>query len=97
MFTGEVCPATQKSLKLVRFRKNYKADFLWRAFLDSFPAGIYLLKFNNRNTRTRCKLCSKLTKNTPERRYWCLSGVFIVNFEHILDFVRKFLLLILNM
>ena len=31
------------------------------------PAGIYLLKANNRNTRTRCEICSKLTINTPER------------------------------
>ena len=35
----------------------------------SFPAGIYLLKVNNRNTRTRCEICSKLTINTPERRH----------------------------
>ena len=27
----------------------------------SIPAGIYLLKVNNRNTRTRCEICSKLT------------------------------------
>ena len=25
------------------------------------PAGIYLLKVNNRNTKTRCEICSKLT------------------------------------
>ena len=25
------------------------------------PFGIYLLKVNNRNTRTRCEICSKLT------------------------------------
>ena len=29
---------------------------------------IYLLKVNNRNTRTRCEICSKLTIKTPERR-----------------------------
>ena len=29
------------------------------------PAGIYLLKVNNRNTRTRCEICSKLTIKTP--------------------------------
>ena len=33
------------------------------------PAGIYLLKVNNRNTRTRCVICSKLTIKTPERRH----------------------------
>ena len=37
---------------------------------DSFPAGIYLLKVNNRNTRTRCEICSKLTIKIPERRLW---------------------------
>ena len=48
------------------------------------PAGIYLFKVNYRNTRTRCEICSKLTIKTPERHQWCRSGVFIVNFEHIL-------------
>ena len=28
----------------------------------------YLLKVNNRSTRTRCEICSKLTIKTPERR-----------------------------
>ena len=60
------------------------------------PAGIYLLKANNRNTRTRCEICSKLTINTPERRHWRRSGVFIVNFEHISHLVLVFLLLTLN-
>ena len=54
------------------------------------PSGIYLLKVNNRNTRTRCEICSRLT--TPERR-WRLCGVFIVNFEHISHLVLMFLLL----
>ena len=35
----------------------------------TYPAGIYLLKVNNRNTRTRCEICSKLTIKTPERRH----------------------------
>ena len=60
------------------------------------PAGIYLLKVNNRNTRARCEICSKLTINTPERRHWRRSGVFIVNFEHISHLVLVFLLLTLN-
>ena len=34
------------------------------------PAGIYLLKVNNRNTRIRCEICSKLTIKIPERRQW---------------------------
>ena len=32
------------------------------------PAGNYMLKVNNRNTRTRSQICSKLTIKTPERR-----------------------------
>ena len=60
------------------------------------PAGIYLFKVNNRNTRTRCEICSKLTINTPERRQWRRSGVFIVNFEHISHLVLVFLLLTLS-
>ena len=27
----------------------------------AIPTGIYLLKFSNRNIRTRCEICSKLT------------------------------------
>ena len=41
------------------------------------PAGIYLLKVDNRNTRTRCEIRSKLTIKTPERH-------LIVNFEHVI-------------
>ena len=48
------------------------------------PVGIYLLKVNNRDTRTRCEICSKLTIKTPERLHWRLSAVFIGNVEHIL-------------
>ena len=47
------------------------------------PAGNYIFKLNNKNTRTRCKICSKLTIKTPERRYWRRSGIFIVNFEQV--------------
>ena len=54
---------------------------------NSNPAGIYLLKVNNRNTRTRCEICSKLTIKTPERRrrrFTPCSSVSIVNFEHVI-------------
>ena len=60
-------------------------------------ADIYLLKVNDRNTRTRCKICSKLTIKTPEQRHWRPSGVFIVNFEHISHLAIVLLLLTLNM
>ena len=44
--------------------------------------GIYLLKVNNRSTRIRCEICSKLTLKTPERHHWRHADVFIVNFQH---------------
>ena len=48
------------------------------------PAGIYLVKVNKRNTRTRCEICSKVTKKTPEGRHWRHFVVFVVNFEHVI-------------
>ena len=42
---------------------------------DTNPAGIYLLKVNNRNTRARCEICSKLTP---------CSSVSTVNFKHVM-------------
>ena len=42
-----------------------------------------MLKVNNKNIRTRSKLCSTLIIKTSERRHWRHSDVFIVNFEHI--------------
>ena len=45
----------------------------------TFPIGIYMFKVNNRNTRIRCEICSKLTIKTPETTpltplasLWCL-------------------------
>ena len=35
----------------------------------NYPAGIYLFKVDNRNTRTMYEVCSKLTIKTPERRH----------------------------
>ena len=60
---------------------------------SQYPTGIYLSKFNNRNTRTMCEICSKLTIKTTERRS---SVVFIVNFEQISHIVLVFLLLALD-
>ena len=65
-----------------------------RTYLNQ--AGIYLFKVNNRNTRARCEICSKLTIKIPERRHWRRSGIFIANFEHISHLILEFLLLTLN-
>ena len=49
----------------------------------AIPAGIYLLKVNNRDTRARYKIFSKLIIKIPEQPHWRRSGIFIVNFGHI--------------
>ena len=60
-----------------------------------YPAGNYLLKFNNENCRARCVICSKLTKKTPEhphwrediKKHWRRFGVSIHFLQHfILEF-----------
>ena len=50
------------------------------------PANICLLIFRKIKTRKRCEVCSKLIIKTQERRHWCCSGVFIVNFKHFIHF-----------
>ena len=72
---------------------NAKVEIIQAVIL----AGIYLLKVNNRNTRTRCEICSKLTIKTSERCKWHLSGIFTLNFEHISHLALVFLLATLNM
>ena len=63
---------------------------------SSSQSAITCSKLNNKNTRTRCEICSKLPIKTPERGYWRRSGVFIVNFKYISHFVLVFLLLTLS-
>ena len=55
------------------------------------PAGNNMFKINNRNTRTRCEISSKLTINMFK-----VNNVFIVNFEHISHLGLVFLLLPLS-
>ena len=57
---------------------------------------IYFFKVNNRDTRKRCQICSKLAIKTPERRHRCRFGVFLVNFEYISHLFLVFLLLNLS-
>ena len=84
-----------KNLYIHSTRNNDNHRLLHDSNLN--PASIYLLKVNNRNTRTRCEIYSKLITKTQERRHWRLSGVFIANFEHISHLVLVFLLLTLSM
>ena len=34
-----------------------------------YPAGNYMFKVNNKNFRTGCEICLKLTTKIPERRH----------------------------
>ena len=68
-------------------------------FRITIPAGIYLLKVYNRNTKLKVrnmfKVNNKNTKTRPIASFWCLivnfelishicSSVFIGNFEHVI-------------
>ena len=62
--------ASEESNNAKLQRKKFINDFVSRyqeSFLDidmsndRFPVGIYLLKVSNRNTRTKCEICSELT------------------------------------
>ena len=88
-YTNKSFPSSSFSCLLMKVRES-------EVYAKHIPAGIYLLKVNNRNTRTKCEICSKLTIKTSERRHWRRPGVFIVNFEHISQLVLVFLLLTLN-
>ena len=94
---------TNHQQKLKRFQGYY--DCLLRkslspakeSLIQPILAVIYLLKVNNRNTRTRCEICSKLTIKILERHQWHRSGIFIVDFKNISHQVPVFVLLTLNM
>ena len=49
-----------------------------------YPVGIYLLKANHRNSRTRCEICSKLTR--------CSIGVVLVSLLLTLNIFHTLLL-----
>ena len=51
---------------LLRTKKLSNCLIIFLKTNSSFPAGIYLLKVNNKNTSTRCQICSKFTIETPE-------------------------------
>ena len=60
---------------LKKFSEQLLRKHLQETRQQLHPSRIYQLKVNNRNTRTRCEMCSKLTTKTPQRRkasFWCL-------------------------
>ena len=56
-----------------------------------YSAGNYMYKVNNRNTRTRCEIYSKLAIKTLERRHCRSFDVFTVNYEQLnAGFISRF-------
>ena len=47
--------------------------------------GICLFKTNNRNTRTRCEICSKLTVKASEERYTAVNDIILVSVSFTLN------------
>ena len=64
--------------------QNFETTTSHKLFLQKvllymiFPTGIYLLKVNNKNTRTRSEICSKFVN-----KFKCLH-LSVVNFEHVI-------------
>ena len=52
-----------------------------------------MFKVNNRNTRTRCEICSKLTIKIPERRHWQVNAgwdnVVIICQKYYIEIILK--------
>ena len=77
-------------------RKAPMSDSLM-SYADSiYPAGNYMFKVNNRNSRTRCELCSKLTIKIPERRHDVVLVSLLITLKHISHLVLVFILNIVH-
>ena len=61
---------TTPSSFIIYFEQVYYETFFSLKYLSHLPAGNYMFKVNNRNSRARCEICSKLTIKLPERHYW---------------------------
>ena len=77
---------TASGLQLVCARAYHwyvdKIQLCKRYNYELLPADNFMFEVNNRNTRIRWEICSKLTIKIPEQRHWRCSIVFIVNFKY---------------
>ena len=83
----------KKEHTLQRDKRHFRKRKLPKNKLNA--AGIYQLKINKRNTRTRCEICAKLPIKTTDGRQLRRSVVFAI-FEQILHIVLVFILLTSN-
>ena len=70
-------PKSLTILNTAVLKRSYKKVLIWATQeqpQDCIPAGNYLFSVNNRNTRKRCQMFSKLTP---------CSSVSIVSFEQV--------------
>ena len=73
------------------FQSLFKAMFFFVSTVLQFPetnnayncnpAGNYMFKVRNRNTRTSCEICSKLTIKTTKIRQWLTLNIFHILFQ----------------
>ena len=75
-----------------------KTMSLWTHLVQHLPAGVYLLKVSNENTKAMCEICSKSMIKTPNdvitnvvptslsltfNRFHTFSGVFVGGFKQV--------------
>ena len=74
---------------LVILKLNERKDFILIGFLCDIihPSKNCMFKVSKWSTRIRCENFSRLRMKTLERCLWRRSSVFIVNCEHISNFV----------
>ena len=86
----KICYFNEAFLKKIQYYQSLYQMTQRDSVEAACPFSIYLFKDSNGKTRTMCEICLKVTIRTPERRHWCCSGVFIINFEHILHIALYF-------
>ena len=78
MFTILDADLCEESLKDTLLNASGESDT--KAIPDrQIPVGIYFFKVNDEKPRKTCKICSKSTIKTLERRQWRRSSIFILN------------------
>ena len=76
--------------KVIADLMHFSSQNLYIPFINrNSPAGNYMFKVNNRNTRTRSEICSKLTIKTPERRQWRFTSILTSCWTFFKDVVRS--------
>ena len=84
----------QPAMRPPKLRSSYMDWFI--DLLKYISAGNYMLKVTNRNTKTRCEICSKLTIKIPERRHEICSKLTIKIQNDVIGVFLVSLLLTLN-